>query len=163
MTDRKVGRRDAIALAPCHRLVKEGAGKLNVSDLAGKAAKKAVKNYLKHVAEKSSAHAQEHGKKTVNLDMVVKAATRTCSGVSENDVRRGHQGGEKGLAKAGVVRQFQKHCKLRVTEEAKQGLLAAAEAYCRSLGMRGSMMVKSAKRKTVLARDLDAAERLSYV
>lgn len=162
MTDRKVGRRDAIGLAPCHRLVKEGAGKLRVAEDSSKAAKKAVKAYLKHVAEDCLKHAQQLGKKTVTIDMVVHAATKQCSGVSDGAVRMGHVG-ERGLSKAGVVRQFQKHCKLRVTDDAKKGLLAAAEAYTKSLGVRGAMLVSSAGRKTVLARDLEHAERLSHV
>lgn len=162
MAERKVGRRDAIALAPCHRLVKEGAGKLRVAEDSGKAAKKAVKSYLKHVAEDCLKHAQSHAKKTINLDMVVHAATKQCSGVSESAVRAGHVG-ERGLSKAGVVRQFQKACKLRVTDEAKKGLLAAAEAYVKALGMRAAMIVSAANRKTVLDRDLEKAERLSHI
>lgn len=171
MAERKVGRREAIGLAPCHRLVKDGAGGLRVSDKAGGLAKKAVKAYLKVTAEKIAARAADQKKKTVTLDMVVRAAVG-CNGVTENAVRSGHQGSDKGLSLAGVVRYIKKHCDLNISAEAKSGLLAAGEAYLRALGQRAAMlvdasgeksktkssksgqMVKGSKRSTVLERDL---------
>lgn len=162
MAERKV-RRDAIGLAPCHRLVKAGAGKLRVAEDSAKSAKKAVKGFLKRVADDAVKHAHQAGKKTINLDMVIHAATKQCSGVTEASIRSGHVG-ERGLSQAGVVRQFQKTAnKMRMTDEAKKGLLAAAEAYCMSLGKRAAMIVDAAGRKTVLDRDLKKADALAYV
>lgn len=164
MVEKKV-RREAIGLAPCHRLVKSGAAGLRVSDKAAGLAKKAVKAYLKSVAEKMLARAQDQKKKTVNLDMVVRAAVG-CNGVTENAVRSGHQGADKGLSLAGVVRHVKKHCDLHISSDAKVALLAAAEAYLRALGQRSAMLVdssgkkESSKRGTVLERDLQHAVKI---
>ncbi|HMP28152.1 MAG TPA: hypothetical protein PKD85_01045 [Saprospiraceae bacterium] len=108
------------------------------------------------------ARANDLGKKTVTLDMVIRESVG-CNGVTEKDVRTGHQGEMKGFSLAGVVRTVKKSCKLRITEEAQHGLLAAAEAYCRYLGSLSGKMVDSSsekekgRRKTIKSRDVKHA------
>lgn len=155
----------SIALAPTHRLLMSGSGKKrNVSKLAAKEAKVAVKEYLKDLSRKLKTRAGDLERKTITLKMVVREACSGCNGVTETDVKKGHQGDSKGYALAGVVKTVKKYCgNMNIADDAKKGLLAAAEAYCRNLGLLCGKMLDSSsdndkgRRKTIKSRDVKQA------
>jgi histone H3/H4 len=161
MADRKV-RRDDIGKATCHRLLREGAfSKARVEDDAAMAARKALKNLLKQIANNAAKDLALTKRKTVTDEIVKRAVECHCFGISEGDLIRGHVGTQRGLPEAGVVRVVKKALpsKTNISEDGKEALVAAGEAYLRSLGQRAGMMTLAAKRKTLSENDVKSAAK----
>jgi histone H3/H4 len=161
MSTKKVGKRDSIGLAPCHRELAAGAFEdARVSKLAAKAAKKAVKELLARAARDLAERASLMKRKTVSAEMVEAVLVGKCEGITRSDLIKGHKDKKRGLSQAGVVRTVKKHTDLNISEDAKKALVGAAEAYLRSLGQRAGMLARAGKRSTLLENDVKSAKQM---
>lgn len=153
-------RRDDIGKATCHRLLQEGAfAGAHVAEDAAVAARKALKNLLRHLAADAANELKISKHKTVTDETVIRAVKCHCHGITEKQLIQGHRGSKRGLPEAGVVRIVKDALPKgsRISEDGKTALVAAGESYLRTLGDRAGMMARAGKRKTLMENDVKSA------
>lgn len=160
---KKSVKRQAIGLATCHRILGENSKADRVSEAAAEEARKRVKELLVESGKKCAQELELTKKKTVTEECVHRAMIGKCNGLSAKSLAaHGHKESHRGLAEAGVVRLVQKGLRKgdRVSDDAKKALVRGGEAYLAVLAQRAGEMALHAKRKTILASDVQAAARM---
>ncbi len=158
--------RKNIPSASCQRVVKSGSSSevSRMGDDATKAAQLQVKLLITHLGEQCAKQCLLMKRETVNLAVLKSAVDShaSCKGISASDfVLANRVGkGQRGLPKAGLVRDFKKACDKRITAEAANALVGISEAFLRHLGMKAGVIAKAAKRQTIQAADIKAAASL---